>query len=491
MFRKNVAGQFFCFQGVDAATGGIKSGVSWAVRRCIDGTFAAAGGTVTEDGSTGWYKFAMTQDDTNGNDISFNFTGTGAVPQTVNILTTACNPSVATNFGITALNDIQTRLPAALVGGRMDASVGALAAATGLAPIHSGTAQADNPGAAGSTLLMQNTASAVADFYRGSQIRLTGGTGAGQVRWIENNDTGRVVSVIPDWATNPDTTTTYAITGPISARFDGGTLNAVANAVNAVAVGSIDPAAFLDTLVMVRGMPVAATAITIHLDAGSPEDGSLVGCIIRVIDYNSGNVQVRVITAWDGDTLTATVDRPWNVEPTDQWRYVVLTAQATYAGDGIAPTVGQIATAVWQDATAGDFAVASSIGKSLYTAGVVPGNSSGLALTSAVAAVQSDVDDIQTRLPAALVGGRMDASVGACAANSITDAAIAVPVETAGRPSRILAMIRRLWEWQTNKRTRDQGTGVVDLLATQPSATILETQTQATVGDVDSFTEGS
>lgn len=103
MFRKNVASQFIHFQGVDATTGGIKSGVTWTIRRCIDGTFAAGGGTVTEDGTTGFYKCALSQADTNGNDIGFNFTGTGAVPQTVNIITTACDPTVATNFGITAL----------------------------------------------------------------------------------------------------------------------------------------------------------------------------------------------------------------------------------------------------------------------------------------------------------------------------------------------------------------------------------------------------
>ncbi|HKW12938.1 MAG TPA: hypothetical protein VJS69_00490 [Candidatus Krumholzibacteria bacterium] len=103
MFRKNVAGQFIHFQGVDASTGGIKSGVTWTVRRCIDGTFAAGGGTVTEDGTTGWYKYAMSQADTNGNNIGFNFTGTGAVPQTVNIVTTAADPTDAVRLGLTAL----------------------------------------------------------------------------------------------------------------------------------------------------------------------------------------------------------------------------------------------------------------------------------------------------------------------------------------------------------------------------------------------------
>lgn len=43
-------------------------------------------------------------------------------------------------------------------------------------------------------------------------------------------------------------------------------------------------------------------------------------------------------------------------------------------------TAAQIATGVWQDTTAGDFTVASSIGKSLYTTGNAPGAASGLAL---------------------------------------------------------------------------------------------------------------
>lgn len=94
MFRKNTASQFIHFQGVDATTGGIKAGVTWTMRRCIDGTFAAGGGTVTEDGSTGWYKCALAQADTNGNNIGFNFTGTGAVPQTVNIITDGSPPDI-------------------------------------------------------------------------------------------------------------------------------------------------------------------------------------------------------------------------------------------------------------------------------------------------------------------------------------------------------------------------------------------------------------
>lgn len=129
MFRKNVAGQFIHVQGVDATTGGIKSGVTWTVRRCIDGTFAAATGTATEDGTTGWYKFALSQADTNGNNIGFGFTGTGAIPQTINIVTTAADPTDGVRLGLTALPnaaaDAAGGLPISDAGGLdLDAQIG-------------------------------------------------------------------------------------------------------------------------------------------------------------------------------------------------------------------------------------------------------------------------------------------------------------------------------------------------------------------------------
>jgi hypothetical protein len=140
MFRKNTSGQYIHVQGVDSATGGIKSGVSWTVRRCIDGTFAAATGTATEDGSTGWYKFALSQADTNGNNIALNFTGTGAVPVTVNIVTTACDPtsaafglSLAKTTNITGFNDISeanVRTATGLASANLDTQLGVIAADT-------------------------------------------------------------------------------------------------------------------------------------------------------------------------------------------------------------------------------------------------------------------------------------------------------------------------------------------------------------------------
>src|SRR3972149_1004828 len=59
---------------------------------------------------------------------------------------------------------------------------------------------------------------------------------------------------------------------------------------------------------------------------------------------------------------------------------------------------------------------ADAIGASELAADAVTEIQAGLATAAALATVQADTDDIQTRLPAALVGGRMDSSVGAMAA---------------------------------------------------------------------------
>lgn len=53
------------------------------------------------------------------------------------------------------------------------------------------------------------------------------------------------------------------------------------------------------------------------------------------------------------------------------------------------------------------------------------GAPAGASVSADVAAIQADTDNIQTRLPAALVSGRMDASVGAMAADVVTASAIA------------------------------------------------------------------
>lgn len=81
------------------------------------------------------------------------------------------------------------------------------------------------------------------------------------------------------------------------------------------------------------------------------------------------------------------------------------------------------------DASVGAMA-ANTLTASALAADAVAEIQSGLATSAALATVQADTDDIQTRLPAALVGGRMDASVGAMAANTLTAAALAADAVT-------------------------------------------------------------
>lgn len=76
---------------------------------------------------------------------------------------------------------------------------------------------------------------------------------------------------------------------------------------------------------------------------------------------------------------------------------------------GSAPTVSQIATAVWQDTTAGDFTVAGSIGKSLFTSGAVPGASGGLFIAGSNAATSVNITGNIT--------GNLSGSVGSVTGN--------------------------------------------------------------------------
>lgn len=122
MYRKNTAGQFLCVQMILTATGAVGTGLTPAARRCLDGTFAAGGGTYTEDGTTGSYKYAMAQADTNGNDCSIITTATGCIPVCVNFVTTAGDPTDAVRFGLTALPNAAANA----AGGLPISSAGAL-----------------------------------------------------------------------------------------------------------------------------------------------------------------------------------------------------------------------------------------------------------------------------------------------------------------------------------------------------------------------------
>lgn len=90
----------------------------------------------------------------------------------------------------------------------------------------------------------------------------------------------------------------------------------------------------------------------------------------------------------------------------------VIAADAIGASELATDAINEIADQVWDELLSGHVG-AGSAGKAL-----------GDTKTDTTS-IQADTDDIQTRIPAALVSGRIDASVGAMAANVVTATAIA------------------------------------------------------------------
>lgn len=251
--------------------------------------------------------------------------------------------------------DIQSRLPASLVSGRIDASIGAVAAGainragfaadTGLQPVRSNTAQAGGA----STITLDASASATTDFYVGLVVLTTGGTGAGQSRTITAyNGTTKVATVDSAWATNPSSDTTFSLL-PSGAAGSAPSAATIADAVwDEVLSGHLTGGS------TGAGLNAAGSA-------GDPWSTALPGA------YSSGTAG-KII----GDNLNATVSSRASQTSVDTI-------------DGL------------------------------------------------IDAIVADIADIDTRLPAALVSGRMDSSVGAMASGVLTATAIASAAFTAAK----------------------------------------------------------
>ena len=158
--------------------------------------------------------------------------------------------------------------------------------------------------------------------------------------------------------------------------------------------------------------------------AGSPVISAYVGNstteitagITLTVDFDSrtGLNNVRVVaTSGNGYATASNVD-------------LVITTGTVDSVSVVGEVVASFsieARSALMAATAGRTLVVDAAG--LADANMVKVGPTGSGTAQTAGDIMADTNDIQTRLPAALVGGRMDSSVGAIAANAITAASIA------------------------------------------------------------------
>lgn len=103
MLRKNVASQSVGCQLVNASDGTAFTGAASVSVTIDNGVQGAGAGTAPAHEGNGYHSYTPTQAETNGNHIAFTFTGTGAVPRTVQAYTISYDPHDVGDLGLTAL----------------------------------------------------------------------------------------------------------------------------------------------------------------------------------------------------------------------------------------------------------------------------------------------------------------------------------------------------------------------------------------------------
>jgi hypothetical protein len=271
-----------------------------------------------------------------------------------------------------------------------------------------------------------------------------------------------VISAYPD---NSTTQLTAGIT--LSVDFDAVTglnnVRVVATAANGYAAGS---SYFLvittGTVDSVSVVGEVVGSFTIGRSASFGRLGAPAGASVSA-DIAAVKVDTAAILVDTGTTLDARIpaalvsgrmDSSVGAMAANVLTATAINADAITAAKVAADVSAEIADQVWDEAIAGHLG-AGSTGAALNAAGsagdpwstAIPGaygagtagkilgdnvnaTISSRASQASVDAVQADADDLQTRVPAALVSGRIDASVGAMAANVMTAAAAAADLTT-------------------------------------------------------------
>lgn len=331
------------------------------------GAFGSITPTVTERGS-GWYSLALTSSHTDTlGDLALHVTASGADPSDL-------------LFGVVANLEADTF---ARLGSPAGASVSADVAA------------------------VKTQTTAIETDTQDIQSRLPAAlTGAGNIKADALSVGGSAVAAgsIPNAAAG--TSAGLALNSDVTSVG-----SAVASNGTAVANLAADVADLTALVSLYAGTVANADASAIDLGALGLGDDELNGLLIRVYDDSADEYHVRWVTDFDGTTSVATLSSalPFTTESGVDTFDVYPVRRDVDAAALSGTVAADVADAVWDEAQGGH-----------TTAGTF-----GRYLDAQVANVEADTQNIQTRIPAALVSGRIDASVGAMAANTLTASAIA------------------------------------------------------------------
>lgn len=184
--------------------------------------------------------------------------------------------------------------------------------------------------------------------------------------------------------------------------------DAVAEIADAVwdeaASGHVASGSFGQRLGIIRaGTAQAGASTTITLDGSASSTDDFYNNTIIVITGGTGAGQSRIISDYVGSTKVASVSA-WVTNPSSDSVFVILPFGAIPGAT--APTAAEVADAVWDEATSGH-TTGGTFGEQVKTDIDAILEDTGTTLQAELDGIQADTEDIQTRLPAALVSGRM------------------------------------------------------------------------------------
>jgi hypothetical protein len=234
----------------------------------------------------------------------------------------------------------------------------------------------------------------------------TGDSGNHTLRWIKDGteDTTTIPSATEIDSTNAPGVYKATITAT-QAQCQVGTLAGKSSTSNV---------AILPVTVTFENLPTAAPGAS----GGVPTLNSALN-----VPADVQTIKTQTVTCSGAVAVGAYVGEA-NLVATDSSGRVLL--QPTQTGVTI-PTVttvtnqltgAAIASAVWQDSTAGDFTASNSIGKSLYTSGVAPGGANGLFIAGTNAATTANITGN--------LSGNVTGSVGSVSGLTTTTIAAAI-----------------------------------------------------------------